>query len=121
MIFDKFDEYSQKLLLAQYDSAESIEHELTKGEIREDFLIYVLQSCFEPSPIFHKGTISDGNNQAGQIDIMLCRPHSPVVRMGNQTILRPEDCLCLVEVKGHATGNDIRTFNERVQRIRQMQ
>ena len=72
MIFNEFDQYSQNLLLAQYDIAEIIQHELTKGEVREDFLIQVLQSRFEPPPTFHKGTVSDGGNQAGQIDIMLC-------------------------------------------------
>jgi len=121
MIFDEFDQYSQNLLLAQYDIAEIIQHELTKGEVREDFLIHILRSRFEPFPVFHKGTVSDGNHQAGQIDLMLCRPNCQIVRLGNQAILRPEDCLCLIEVKGNATGNDIRTFDERVQLIKQMQ
>jgi len=121
MLFDEFDQYSQNLLLAQYDIAEIIQHELTKGEVREDFLIHILQSRFEPSPVFYKGTVSDGNNQAGQLDIMLCRPNCQIVRLGNQAILRPDDCLCLLEVKGNATGNDIQIFDGRVQRIRQMQ
>ncbi len=121
MLFDEFDHYTQNLLLAQYDIAGIIQHELIKGEVREDFLIYILESGFDPSPSFHKGTISDGVDQAGQIDIMLCKPHSQVRKLGNQTILRPDDCLCVLEVKGNATGNDIRTFDERAQRIKQMQ
>lgn len=121
MIFDEFDQYSQNLLLAQYDVAEIIQHELTKGEVREDFLIHTLRSRFTTPPIFEKGTVSDGTNQAGQLDIMLCRPNSPIARIGNQAILYPQDCLCLVEVKGNATGTDIRTFDERVRRIRRME
>jgi hypothetical protein len=121
MLFDEFDQYSQDLLLSQYDIAEIIQHELTKGEVREDFLIHILQSRFEPSPTFYKGTISDGNHQAGQLDLMLCRPNCQIVRMGGQAILRPEDCLCLIEVKGNATGNDLRVFDERIQRIKAME
>ena len=121
MLFDVFDQYSQNLLLAQYGIAEIFEHELTKGEVREDFLIYTLQSRFTTPPIFKKGTISDGTIQAGQLDIMLCKPNSQIAQVGNQAVLRPEDCLCLIEVKGNATGNDLREFDERSQRIKHMQ
>ncbi len=120
MLFDEFDQYSQDLLLAQYNVANIIQHELIKGEVREDFLIYLLETGFDPSPSFHKGTISDGNDQAGQIDIMLCRPHSQIRKLGTQAVLRPDDCLCALEVKGNATGNDIRMFDRRSQRIKQM-
>jgi len=120
MLFDVFDKYSEDLLLAQYKIADIFDHELTKGEIREDFLIYILKSRFEPPPSFHKGTISDGTNQAGQIDLMLCRPNCQIVRLGKSAILRPEDCLFLLEIKGNATGNDIKEFDNRVQRIKSM-
>lgn len=120
MLFDEFDQYTQDLLLAQYEIADIIQHQLIKGEVREDFLIYILQSGFEPAPLFHKGTISDGITQAGQIDIMLCKPNSQVRRLGSQVILHPEDCLCVIEVKSNATGKDIRTFDERAHRIKQM-
>jgi hypothetical protein len=120
VLFDIYDQYAQNLLLSQYDIAEIFKHELTKGEIREDFLIYTLKSRFTTPPLLEKGTISDGTSQAGQLDIMLCRPNSQIARVGTQAILRPDDCLCLIEVKGNATGNDIREFNNRSHRVKQM-
>jgi hypothetical protein len=120
MFFQEFYQYSQNLLLAQYNVAEIINHELTRGEVREDFLIQVLQAQFVPRPQFHKGTISDGQTDAGQIDIMLCRPHREIFQLGNQIMIRPDDCLCAIEVKGNARGNDLQRFDERAQRIKAM-
>jgi len=120
VIFNEFNQYSENLLLAQYDVSDIIQHELTKGEVREDFLIDILKSRFEPAPNFHKGTISDGNIQAGQIDIMLCRTNTEIFRLGSQAIIRPDNCLCLIEVKGNARGNDIRDFNSRISKIKNM-
>ncbi len=105
--FVEFDQYSENLLLAQYDVSEIISHELQKGEVREDFLISTLVLCSDPQPHFVKGTVSDGNNDAGQLDIILCRPHAYIRRMGNQCIVQKTDALCVIEVKGNCTGRDL--------------
>ena len=55
--FDEFDLYSENLLLAQHDVSEIISHELMMGEVREDFLITVLESCYEPPPTLVRGTL----------------------------------------------------------------
>ena len=60
MRFDEFDQYSENMLMAQYDVSDIISHELMKGEVREDFLISTLESCSEPKPCLVKGTVSDG-------------------------------------------------------------
>jgi hypothetical protein len=57
MKFAEFDQYSENMLMAQYEVSEIISHELMKGEIREDFLINTLESCSEPKPYFVKGTL----------------------------------------------------------------
>ncbi len=120
MIFNEFNQYSENLLLAQYDVSNIIKHELIKGEVREDFLIDVLKSRFTPAPSFFKGTISDGTVQAGQIDIMLCKPNTQIFKLGSQVIINPDTCLCLIEVKGNARGNDIREFNSKISKIKNM-
>ena len=119
-MFNEFNQYSENLLLAQYDVSDIIKHEVIKGEVREDFLIDVLKSRFTPAPSFHKGTISDGTIQAGQIDIMLCKPNTQIYKLGSQVIISPDNCLCLIEVKGNARGNDIRDFNSKVSKIKDM-
>ena len=121
MKFAEFDQYSEDLLMAQYDVSEIISHELMKGEIREDFLITTLASCSEPSPYFVKGTLSDGNNDAGQLDVILCRPHSHLRKLGGQCFIAKGDALCVIEVKGNCTGKDLKKAATKSVTIRNLQ
>ena len=116
-LFDEFDHYSENLLMAQYDVSEIISHELMKGEVREDFLISVLESCSEPKPTFVKGTLSDGTRDAGQLDIVLCRPHTQLRRMGSQCFVAKTDSLCVIEVKGNCTGRDLNRAEQQAKKI----
>lgn len=108
MKFDEFDQYSENMLMAQYDVSEIISHELMKGEVREDFLIATLESSSDPIPKLVKGTISDGTDDAGQVDIILCRPYAQLRKVGNQYFIAKDDALCVIEVKGHCTGTDLK-------------
>lgn len=121
MKFAEFDQYSENLLMAQYEVAEIISHELMKGEVREDFLITTLESCSDPKPRFTKGTLSDGNNDAGQLDIILCRPHSHLRRLGTQCFVSKDDALCVIEVKGNCTGRDLQKAMLQASKIRGLQ
>ncbi len=121
MKFAEFDQYSEDMLMAQYDVSEIISHELMKGEVREDFLITTLESCSEPKPYFVKGTLSDGNDDAGQLDIILCRPHSHLRKLGGQCFVSKEDALCVIEVKGNCTGKDLKKAAAKAVTIRNLQ
>lgn len=121
MKFDEFDQYSENLLLGQYEISEIISHELMKGEVREDFLISTLESCSDPKPKFVKGTVSDGVNDAGQLDIILCRPNSFIRRLGSQCYIEKKDSLCVVEVKGNCTGRDLKRAEEKAKTIQALQ
>ena len=121
MKFEEFDRYSENMLMAQYDISEIITHELMKGEIREDFLISTLESCSEPKPSFVKGTLSDGIKDAGQLDILLCRPHAHLRKLGTQCCVRKEDALCVIEVKGNCTGTDLKKASKKAIGIRDLQ
>lgn len=118
MKFAEFDQYSEDMLMAQYDVSEIISHELMKGEVREDFLISTLASCSEPKPLFVKGTLSDGTNDAGQLDIILCRPYTHIRHLGSQSFVSKDDALCVIEVKGNCTGRDLRKAVEKAAVIR---
>jgi hypothetical protein len=121
MKFAEFDQYSEDLLMAQYDISEIISHELMKGEIREDFLIATLESCSEPKPYLVKGTLSDGNSDAGQLDIILCRPFSHPRKIGTQHFVSKEHALCVIEVKGNCTGTDLSKAISKARMIRHLQ
>lgn len=120
MRFDEFDQYSENMLMAQYDVSNIISHELMKGEVREDFLISTLESCSEPKPCLVKGTISDGVTDAGQLDIILCRSGSHIRRLGGQCYIEKNDSLCVMEVKGNCTGRDLTKAEEKAQTITSM-
>ncbi len=118
MIFDEYDQYSENMLMSQYDISEIISHELTKGEVREDFLISTLGSCSDPQPKFVKGTVADDTDDAGQLDIILCRPHAHVRKMGMQAMVTKDDALCIIEVKGNCTGRDLNGAEAQAKKIR---
>ena len=118
--FDEFDLYSENLLLAQHGVSEIISHELTKGEVREEFLLNVLLSCSEPPPTLVRGTISDGDNDAGQLDIILCRPHSQLRKLGSNCYIEKDDSLCVIEVKGNCTGRDLKKAEAKAQVIQKL-
>ncbi|MDP8205185.1 MAG: hypothetical protein P9L92_00865 [Candidatus Electryonea clarkiae] len=121
MKFAEFDQYSEDLLLAQYGVSEIITHELMKGEIREDFLKFTLESCSDPIPLFVKGTLSDGIDDAGQLDIILCKPHSHIRKLGDQSFVEKNDALCVIEVKGNCTGKDLKGAVAKAIKIRNLQ
>ena len=120
-LFDEFDQYSENLLMAQYSVSEIISHELMKGEVREDFLISILESCSEPKPTFVKGTLSDGTRDAGQLDIVLCRPHAQLRKMGSQCFVEKTDSLCVIEVKGNCTGRDLERAEAKAKTIQRLE
>lgn len=121
MKFAEFDQYSEDMLMAQYEVSEIISHELMKGEVREDFLISTLESCSDPKPKLVKGTISDGQNDAGQLDIVLCRPFAHLRQMGGQCYVEKNDALCVIEVKGNCTGADLRRAEAKAKLIQNLQ
>ena len=68
-----------------------------------------------------KGTVSDGTTDAGQLDIILCRPHSHLRPLGNQYLVEKSDALCVIEVKGNCTGRDLRGAAAKALVIRNLQ
>ncbi len=121
MKFAEFDQYSEDLLMAQYGVSEIISHELMKGEVREDFLITTLESCSDPKPKLVKGTISDGQDDAGQLDIILCRPFAHLRNIGSQSFVAKDDALCVIEVKGNCTGTDLKKAEAKATVIQDLQ
>lgn len=107
--------------MAQYGVSEIITHQLMKGEVREDFLISTLESCSDPKPKLVKGTISDGQEDAGQLDIILCRPHAHLRRLGTQCFVEKDDALCVIEVKGNCTGRDLKKAEKKSVMIQNLQ
>ncbi|MCS3796561.1 DUF6602 domain-containing protein [Niastella sp. OAS944] len=120
--FEQYHNYSQNLLLAQYEVSEIIRHNLTRGEVREDFIIqYLTKTITNCQSYLKRGFINLGQDQqSGQADILLIKRHAETIDLGNRgnVIVNPEDCLMVMEVKSTLTGPYLNDFNTEAQLIK---
>lgn len=101
--FDEFDEYIEKLLLVQFDASEIIKHNLTKGEVREDFLKEEVNKQFAHI-CYHKGFIVNNEKeyQSGQLDIIITGNDARTRKYGDQSMVDIRDARIVLEVKSCA-------------------
>lgn len=118
--FKEFYDYTENLVWAQYRVSNIIDQELTKGEVREEFVIDALQKGFGNSINLKRGFLQVGENQSNQMDILLLKRNAHVMNIGNQTIVHPESCLMVLEVKGNATGTDLKEYNDKISKVKAM-
>ena len=118
-LYDQYDQYLENLLCAQYDVAGIFNHELTKGEVREDFLIKLLHESNDHMRI-HKGVLSNGTTNSNQCDLLICRPNTHIRRLGGQAMIDVGKQPILIEVKGNATGTDFKEFNIKAGRAKSL-
>ena len=71
--FEQYHHYSQNLLLAQHEVSEIIKHNLTRGEVREDFIIQYLNKSIQNCEAYLKrGFINLGEEeQSGQAALFI--------------------------------------------------
>jgi hypothetical protein len=121
--FEQYHHYSQNLLLAQHEVSEIIKHSLTRGEVREDFIIdYLCRSIQGCKEHLKRGFINlGGDEQSGQADILLIKKFAEKIDLGNRgnVIINPVDCLMAVEVKSTLTGTYLNDFNTEAKRIKE--
>jgi hypothetical protein len=121
-LFEQYHNYSQNLLLAQHEVSEIIRHNLTRGEVREDFIIqYLTKTILDCQSYLKRGFINLGKEQqSGQADILLIKRHAETIDLGNRgnVIVNPEDCLMIMEVKSTLTGTYLNDFNAESQSVK---
>jgi len=110
MFFNKFDEYYQKLLMAQYDISEMINHKLTRWEVREDFLKSIILEQF-PSLQTLSWIITDDKVQSPQTDIIITDFSCRTRKLWSKNLVNIDDCKMILEVKSNATWDDFKKFN----------
>lgn len=111
--FDEFDEYIEKLLLVQFDASEIIKHNLTKGEVREDFLKKEVNNQFAHI-CYHKGFIVDNKKeyQSGQLDIIITGNDARIRKYGDQSMVDINDARIVLEVKSCTTTADLKKLDQ---------
>ncbi|MBL7903628.1 MAG: hypothetical protein JNL22_01270 [Bacteroidales bacterium] len=121
--FEQYHHYSQNLLIAQHEVSEIIKHSLTRGEVREDFIIqYLIKSIQGCAEFLKRGFVNLGEDeQSGQADILLVKQFAELIDIGNRdnVIVNPEDCLMVVEVKSTLTGTYLNDFNNEAKKIKE--
>lgn len=121
--FDQYHQYSQNLLLAQHDVSEIIKHALTRGEVREDFIIqYLCKSIQGCEKFLRRGFVNLGEEeQSGQADILVIKEYAEIIDLGSRgnVIVNPEDCLMVIEVKSTVTGTYLNDLNCEAKALKQ--
>ena len=117
MFFNKFDEYYQKLLNAQYDISEMVDHKLTRWQMREDFLKQIIVSQF-PGLSIISGIITDDTTQSPQTDLIITKASCRFRQLGAYNIVDIGDVDMVLEVKSNATGADFKKSNSDFKKIK---
>lgn len=121
MAFVEYHNYSQNLLFAQYEVSEIIKHLLTRGEVREEFIIdYLVRSIGNVSDQIQRGFIElNGAQLSAQTDILLIHPYAEKAAIGNQNIIvSAEECYMAMEVKSTLNGNHLNHLNNQSARLK---
>ncbi|XLQ20178.1 MAG: DUF6602 domain-containing protein [Candidatus Moraniibacteriota bacterium] len=116
----KYDEYIQNLLIAQYEVSETIEHKLTRGEVREDFLKEVIIKRLPRYRAINGVIVDENGKQSPQCDCILLDANAPTRKIGNQEIVDIRDVLFVIEIKSNATGGDLKKYDKDIARIKGM-
>ena len=119
-MLQKYDEYIQKLLIAQYEVSEIIEHKLTRGEVREDFLKEIIIKRLPRYRAVNGIIVDSAGAQSPQCDCILLKSNAQTRKIGKQEIVDIDDVLFVIEIKSNATGADIKKFNNDIKKIKEM-
>jgi hypothetical protein len=120
MNFKEYFHYTEKLLNAQSDVAEIIEHLPTRGKVREYFIKEIIEKHFGSIKV-HRGVVNlDNEENEGQIDLILTSNDALIAAFTPEDIgVNAEDCKMVIEVKTNATSADIEAYNKRAKIIKQ--
>lgn len=121
MNFKEYFHYTEKLLNAQSNVAEVIDHLPTRGKVREYFVKEIIEKHFNNRITISRGVVNlDNDENEGQVDLILTNDYALVAAFTPEDIgVNAEDCKMVIEVKTNATSADIDAFNKRSKTIKQ--
>lgn len=95
---EEIDTYLERLLLLQYEASDFIKHKLTKGELREKFLMNMVRDEF-PNILLGNGILTKGKWQSSQGDFLHLSQNG---RIGSLNSYDAIDCKMFMEIKSKA-------------------
>lgn len=99
---EEIDTYLEKLLCLQYEASDFIKHKLTKGELREKFLINVVKDEF-PNILLGNGILTKGKWQSSQGDFLHLNQNGRIGSLNSYDVI---DCKMFMEIKSKATKGE---------------
>ncbi|MCL2638322.1 MAG: hypothetical protein FWD48_08110 [Oscillospiraceae bacterium] len=104
------DIYLEKLLTLQYEASDFITHNLTKGTLREKFLIQVIVGEFPRlKDYLQSGVVEQKRGNHRQLDMIWLKQEG---RVGQTSYYDLQDCEYITEIKSKATASEIKKLEE---------
>ncbi|OGG65433.1 hypothetical protein A3I99_01630 [Candidatus Kaiserbacteria bacterium RIFCSPLOWO2_02_FULL_45_11b] len=116
-----YNRYIEKLLNDHFDASLLLNHELTKGQVRERFIRDQINSQFGGTTLCTSGVMSvrevRGQVEYKQADLVIF-PHSIRRReIGAEYLIDPKDVLLIADVKSSVEKRDIVEWNKIAEKI----
>lgn len=106
-IIDEINYYDERMLRLQFEASEYFSHNLTKGEVREDFLKdYIRKKIGKDIKIF-KGQIIKETEESSQIDMIFCSDDAIINKYGQHCLIESKYCDKVFEVKSKLNREDL--------------
>ena len=118
-IVDELNFYDQKMLRLQYEVSECFTHQLTKGEVREEFIKEYIKKKIRNIEIL-KGSIIKDNKTSSQLDMIICNDNVIYNQYGSHYLIDSEFCKQVVEVKSTLNNKYINQFINVAKSIKEM-
>lgn len=99
-IEEEINVYKERLLQMQFEISELISHELTKGEVREDFIKKTIKENINDIQLL-KGIVTSEKYQSPQIDLIIPLKNAVLNRMGDHCIIDVNDVKFIFEIKSN--------------------
>ena len=118
-VVDELNFYDQKMLRLQYEVSECFTHQLTKGEVREDFIKEYIKKKIRNIEIL-KGSIVKDNKTSSQLDMIICNDSVIYNQYGSHYLIESEFCKQVIEVKSTLNNKYIKQFINVTKNIKEM-
>lgn len=113
-ILEQIDIYKEKILQFQYEISNEIEHQLTKGELREKYIRDLIEKDV-PNVKTYSGIIAYANNQSPQTDLIVLENCSI---LNNVNVFNVDNVRNIFEIKSKMKLEHVRKINNTLKALK---
>lgn len=107
---DELNFYDEKMLRLQYETSECFTHQLTKGEVREEFIKDYIKKKIGEIKIL-KGSIFKDNKISSQLDMIICNDEVIYNQFGSHYLIDSKFCKQVFEIKSILKNQYLEDFS----------